>query len=125
MQLYEMWKVKWMRWVLVLYVVGILVVIIPKIPSAVTSLVDEYKAAFFGDRPSRVSELPIDLAASVSEIQEKLSSIERDMASVRATGSSDELLAVETELAELKATIFGDPLVSPSRLLRVEGTKAA
>lgn len=100
-----MTKSKSIMWgVLFFYGFLIIAVILPKIPSAFRSIIQDYREVFFSEKPS-VQTQPADLA----DIYRKLSALEIDLASLKPGSQTDKMTTIEKELGDLKNTIFGDP----------------
>ena len=97
-------KRKILLWFVIIYGLAIIVFMLPKIPGTFRYVIQDYREAFFGAKPSGRTE-PADLA----DIHRKLSALEVDLASLKPGSQTDKIATIEKELSDLKKTIFGDP----------------
>ena len=81
-----------------------IIIILPTLPKAFRTLVQNYRETFFGEKPSVKMQTP-DLA----DIHRKLSALEADFTSLKSGSRPNKMAAIEKDLGDLKKTIFGDP----------------
>lgn len=100
------------RWVMVVYTVGFIVLVFPQVyhgvPRVFRGLIEDYRQIFVGERGHK-PDAPSTAQPSGSSLPDRLSSLEERIASISENRTQAQIDEIATELQELREAILGDP----------------